>query len=338
MNMLRNLRKMYATGGVLSPDEGGPVKRKPLDLVSTLGSFANTQLPPLDLNLNGGTPLEGVTPKPDSDPTWSTPRNLDGSQMNTPAAPTTPTPSTLPALSKFASAAKSILPYASNIANSFRRVPAPPTPTTNPYTTLSRVNLSDERAQVDRSGQAADMNADRNLSENSAAAVKLYNRGMTMEKLSDVNSREKNMNSGIANQEAQMNNRTGEINNMKTDDYNAAKVGQRITQQNANSENLSNAVDKNIMIDTEKRREKLDAENTKVYSSAYSNSGVYDRLLGGIEGKGGVEPYPGAFKDPNYLTMKAKMDKYKADDEKRRATLRMPNNKSMFGGRLKNVY
>lgn len=302
MNMLRNLRKMYATGGLLGPDNVDPPKKKSYNLSSILYGADK----PIDVG-------NKVT---------STPKINLG--MNGAPEPTKKDTSTLSGIEKVADMAKSVVPFISNIMNSKRKVPAPPAPELNNYTTLNKVDFSDERNQVQRSERVSNMNSDRSLDENSATAAKLFSRGQTMEKLSEVNNREKNTNIGISNQEAQMRSRTDEVNNAKLDDFAAAKVQRKITQQNADSENLSNAADKYVLGDTERRKAKLEDDRTKTYSTMFSQSGVMLRNAIARKNANGAEAYKGEFSDPLLLAEEARMKE--------------AGNKKMFGGRLKKAY
>lgn len=183
-----------------------------------------------------------------------------------------------PFLKGASNAISSVAPYVSNIVNSFRKAPKPSTPVMNNYTNLSTVNLDNERNMVGRSTSAADITAGRELSSNTANAIKAANLGTKLNALSTISERETNANSQIRNQQAIMDMNTGAGNTAKMDGYNQSMVERNIAQQTQQSANLANAADKYIGIQNEKEKRKVDMDKTRMSLHAFDNSGTGNAL------------------------------------------------------------
>lgn len=283
MKKILRTRRIMADGG--DPLDGGPGPRKKLDWASVLGSFANTQLPDVDLKLNDPK----VVLAPDAAPTTSSANDL--SFKNTPdinspdKVPYEPGMIPAPAkasrfdqiLSGANTAAGKLAPFMSNIVNSFRRPPQPSVPVMAPYTTLNKIDLSAERSAVNSEASAESHSADRMLDENSAIATKQFIKGTAFGKLNSINERETNTNVGIGNAQAEINAGTSRDNTNRQNEYGVEKVERRIAQQREQSQNLANAGQKAVEIGNEERKAKVDQQKTRVLSTIFSNSGVLTR-------------------------------------------------------------
>lgn len=188
-------------------------------------------------------------------------------------------------------------PYASNIINSFRRPPMPASPTLNPQVTLSQVHMDNARNDVQRNISAAGVDADRTVDGNTAAAIKRFDLGTKLDKLSAINESEANTNAGIRNQQAQINAGITEGNNRKLDDYNTSKVERSVAQQREQSMNVANAGEKMMEIKNEKEKTRVDQEKTKVMSTMFAHSGVYNRLRAQWKKMGLEDPEQNKYSD-----------------------------------------
>ena len=175
------------------------------------------------------------------------------------------------------------VPYVSNIVNSFRRVPRPMAPKTIDPVTGTTISLADAKRQVSDTSRAADLST-KDLDAQTGAAIRVGNMASRFRSLSDLNSKEAQINSQLGNQTKMINanidaQNTGIINQYHDDITNA-----QIAQQREQSENLANASDKFITQQSVKDQYKLDKEKTKIMSKMY-NPGVYGRLMDSINGK-----------------------------------------------------
>jgi hypothetical protein len=118
-------------------------------------------------------------------------------------------------LKKLSNSSASLTPYLSNIANAFRKPPMPKTPVMDPYTSLSTVNYSNERNDVNTDSMASARATERNIDSNTAEAIKQFGNGQRFQRLSAINEKENNDNKGIKNQQAMMDAHTKELNTDK---------------------------------------------------------------------------------------------------------------------------
>ncbi len=196
-----------------------------------------------------------------------------------------------------ASVGSSLAPYASNIVNAFRKPPQPPTPTMDAPPVFKRLNFENQRYQVNREINAADVAADRTLASNTAQSVRQFNLGQRLNSLSRVNDAETMANTQIDNQQAMANAGVAAGNNAKWDDFRNQQVERRIAMQREQSANLSNAADKFVGIQNEKNKAKVDLEKARVLSSIYKNSGVLDRQRKFWKQQGIEDPLGMGYKD-----------------------------------------
>lgn len=175
----------------------------------------------------------------------------------------------------FSTAMNNFMPFASNVVNSFRKPPMPIEPVYNPMVTLNKVNYDNERNAASREINAANVDAERTVSGNTAQAIKLYNLGNKLNAFSNINEKESNANTQIGNTQAMINAQITAGNNAKKDEFNNSLVERQIAQQTQQAANLANFSDKYVGMQNEKEKAKVDIEKTKVLSSPYMRSGVF---------------------------------------------------------------
>lgn len=188
------------------------------------------------------------------------------------------------------SAGARALPYASNIANAFRRPPMPAAPATINPVTLSRVDLSDARNRIARSVRGQNLNADRSLNPQAAAAVRNANLAKEIEGTSQVSEQEAFLNSRQQAEQAGMNLNVESMNAQAQNNYHNEILQRNIAGQREQSGNLANAADKAIAQQNEQRKEQLDLKKINVLSQMWKNSGVYDRMMKKMKDQGMSDP------------------------------------------------
>ncbi len=185
---------------------------------------------------------------------------------------------------------KDLAPFASNMANAFRKPPKPPRPGALKPVTLSKMELSNERTEADRLIRGADLGAERGLDGNTAASVRAGNLSQKFRMYSDSYSRENNANTDITNKQALINSSIEEKNVRSNDYYNQQVTESKIAQQNQQSANLANAADKFTAIQNEKGKRDLEAKNFAITSKVFENSGVLKRLMKKLSDEGIEDP------------------------------------------------
>lgn len=153
-------------------------------------------------------------------------------------------------------------PFASNVANAFRKLPAPPKPIMDDTITPSFINLDASRAEATRARRGADKAAAESLNgNNQVAAVKAANLTQAIRATNEINQAEQTTNTGIKNQAIQTNAAINRANNLKKDYFNSQKVERQVKQQELNAENLSDVGNKIQLINRDKAQFEL--EDTK---------------------------------------------------------------------------
>lgn len=180
-------------------------------------------------------------------------------------------------MKRLSKGAESITPFISNIVNSTRKAPKPNSPILDGFTSLKRIDLSDERNQVRRTIDAANKATERNVDSNTAEAIKAFNRGQEFDRLSSINERETNTNVNIGNTQSMMDAQVRGMNTERLNDFQTARTAAAIADQREQSANLANAGDKMVLMGNEKRKAKVQSEKIKVLSSLFSKSGVLSR-------------------------------------------------------------
>lgn len=146
-----------------------------------------------------------------------------------------------------------VAPFASNIANAFRRLPQPPSPEMDAELTPDLINLDADRAEAVRQRRGADKVAAGNLtSGNNISAVKAANLSQEIRSMGQINQAEQNLNTGIKNQFAQINSqiRNGNINRQNL--QGTQQVERQLKQQQLDSENIADVGNKLQLIKRDK--------------------------------------------------------------------------------------
>lgn len=176
-----------------------------------------------------------------------------------------------------------IVPYISNIANSFRRAPRPAAPgQINPIATR-KVNFDNQRAETDRTIIGANANVDRNLDENTAQAFKAANRVQGMRAKNAIAESETNTNAQMGAQTDQTNAAIQGQNIAMTNQWRNNITEAQVADQNNQSANLANAADKYIMQENNRTAADLDKRRLGVYKGMFASSGVMDRQITGYQ-------------------------------------------------------
>jgi hypothetical protein len=162
-----------------------------------------------------------------------------------------------------ASVGETVLPFASNLANAFRKPPTVPIPNMQSGVSLDRVDMSDDRNQIGHGVRAAYESNKTLLDPNSAAAANSYILAQRFKQMSQVNQTERNTNIGIANQEKLTNLSIQNQNMAKLDQVQRDNVERTLAQQREQSANLSNAGDKAMMMLQNKQARNLEADKLR---------------------------------------------------------------------------
>lgn len=181
-------------------------------------------------------------------------------------------------------------PYASNIANAFRRPPMPNQPGMVNPVVLSRINLSNAKNSILRQTHTADAQANKYLDPQSAAAARVANLSKGIEGTSQVAEQEAFLNSRQQAEAAGMNLNVNAMNVGAMNHYRDTLTERNIAGQREQSANLANATDKYIGINNEKAKADLDLKKIGVLSQMWRDSGVYDRMLGKMKKQGIDDP------------------------------------------------
>lgn len=213
-------------------------------------------------------------PKPNFAPKGTTtlPSLVDGFRSNNTTSPavksaTTPSETQAPESRNLGQTlldgANKILPFVSNIANSFRKLPAPPDPNLDSTVNPNYVDYSNQRAEVTRSVRGANKATDQQLASSTASqGAKAANLVQGMREMNRINESESNTNAQIANRTNEVNANIKSNNNSKLDYRNAQETSRQLRQQELASENLADATNK---IQLSQRDKKLqDMEDDKM--------------------------------------------------------------------------
>lgn len=169
------------------------------------------------------------------------------------------------------------IPYVSNLANMFSRVPRPIAPRLIDPVINQKISMDQAKRQVESDSRAADMST-AGLDAHTGAAIRVGNLANKFRALSDINSREAMANTQINNQTNAVNASIDAQNTGMTNQYQDDLVNAQMAQNRLASENISNAADKYIGQQAVKDQMQLDKDKMNILSKMY-NPGVYDRLI-----------------------------------------------------------
>jgi hypothetical protein len=202
----------------------------------------------------------------------------------------------------WAGMATDVVPYISNIVNSFRKPPMIKNPNTVSKPTAVRINLDSTRNEVRRKLRSSDLAASRTLDENSAAAVRAGNMAIGLNQLGQVNESEANANAQLAGQNRQMGLQTDMYNSSVMNKYNDDVVNRGLAETRFQQQNIADAADKFMGQTAQRDVAKLDKEKAQIYSTMFENSGVWNREIERLKKMGidvskyGMKMYGGKMK------------------------------------------
>jgi hypothetical protein len=195
-----------------------------------------------------------------------------------------------------------LMSFASNIANAFTKAPAPPAPIYGRPIALQRINMNNDRNEVERGVRSMDRFSEQQLDPQAAAQMKAYSNAQRFSQLSKVNQEERNTNLGIANDEMKMNLGVSMQNLGVKRDYNNSLFERKAAQQRFNQENLANAADKFTGIQDRKAMERsvMYSEDLKAAGDDY---GTWKRLQAKLEAEGKApQRYGGKLKNGGIIS------------------------------------
>jgi hypothetical protein len=176
---------------------------------------------------------------------------------------------------------KKTVPYASNIINSFRKIPQATPPTLIDRPAPANISLENSRVDIGRAVRGQNLNADRTLDANTAAAVRMGSMAQGMTALNGVNTAEANQNASARQQASQLGAGIDIRNSMLVDAYHNNQTEGQVAQTRNQAANLANAADKFIEQQNNDNRMKLDGQKYRLLVQQFGESGVSGRLLTG---------------------------------------------------------
>jgi hypothetical protein len=177
-----------------------------------------------------------------------------------------------------AQGAGKIAPYLSNIANAFRKIPRPQSPTKEFGITADLVNYDAERGELDRTQQGINAGLSQMSSNPSVAnAQRSANLGKFLEAKARIGMNEKNTNSAIKNQARAQNSAIQARNVQRDNDFKESQTARDIAQQQMRYQNLANFGDKYQLEQRDKSLMGLEREKLALIPTLYKDTGVVDR-------------------------------------------------------------
>lgn len=175
-----------------------------------------------------------------------------------------------------------IAPFASNFANAFRKLPAPPVPITQSKLTPTFMNLDSSRAEAVRQTRGANAAAEQNLNTgNAVSAVRAANLTQQIRETNRINETEQNANADIANRFQQINAGIEAQNNQATQRFNEQLVERNVREGQLQAENLADVGNKIQAIRRDERAYELDDTRT-LLTIASDPTGATIRASGDI--------------------------------------------------------
>jgi len=136
------------------------------------------------------------------------------------------------------------VPYLSNLYNLSQKPAAVPRPVLNAPVQLQRVNMDNDRYEVNKDYRALQENLDQTLDANTSAYAKLAGKAGKFKKLSAVNQAERNQNIEISNQETSLNTTIAQGNNDKVYQTRMLEAERENVMASQRMANFSNMTDK----------------------------------------------------------------------------------------------
>lgn len=175
-----------------------------------------------------------------------------------------------------------LLPYASNLVNSFRRLPNPIAPPTESPINPALVNYDADRGVLDRDYRSFGKETDYRVSNPAVAqAIKATAYGKKIQGENQLAQQEGNTNAFIKNQTAQANQQVIARSIERTREFNNENISRNTDQQRLQSENLANFSDKEQLQRRDKAQMDLEGRKLAIQAKYFRDSGI----KGGIEGR-----------------------------------------------------
>lgn len=207
------------------------------------------------------------------------------------------------------------LPYVTNLANMFRRVPQPMAPNYMDPVRTGRISLAGTKQQVNEATRAADL-ATEGLDAQTGAAIRTGNLANRIRGISLVNQEESNYNTQLSNQANLINAQIMGQNVGIHNEYQDQQVQARIAGQREQSENLANFSDKITQSIVRKDQMKLEGDRAKVLSRMYDR-GLYSRFTGYLKDKG--VDVPGGYEEDEQGKLERLAEQLRGSSRKRYA-------------------
>lgn len=173
-----------------------------------------------------------------------------------------------------------VVPFISNVANSFRRLPNPPKPIMENYFNPALINLDNARNDVRRSQLNTNSGLNYRLGNSAVAqALRGQNLATTVNSMNDISAQEANSNSNIINNNNYLNSYVGYRNTERKNQYNQDIISKTVNQQRIDSGILANASDKYQFMRKDKNLMNLENRKLDILPEFYKDTGVYNRNL-----------------------------------------------------------
>lgn len=181
--------------------------------------------------------------------------------------------------SKAGQLAGDMLPYVSNVINSFRKPPRVKLPELITKTAPVRVNFDNQRNEVDRKVAGLNSNFDKTLDENTGAALKMGTLAAGLREKNSISAAEVNTNAGLATDSNRLNLQVDAMNSGLMTKYNDDVIGRELADTRFKQQNLADVADKYMAQQGQRDAAELDMNKLNVMKTVWENSGVYDRLM-----------------------------------------------------------
>lgn len=169
---------------------------------------------------------------------------------------------------------ESVAPYASNLVNAFRKLPATPEPIMDAKVSPRYQDYSASRAEATRAVRSANKSAAQQLASSTATtATRAANLVSGIRAVNEVNQAENNVNANIALQTSRENAQIDRNNNSKLEYKAAQDVSRSLKQQELNAENLANFTDK-LQMNTRDRNLRSLEDDKLMLQIAQDNTGA----------------------------------------------------------------
>lgn len=176
------------------------------------------------------------------------------------------------------------LPYASNLINSFRRLPKPFAPQTESYTSPSLVNMDAARTRLDNERSNFNRSTDYRVSNPTLAqGLKAKALSSIIEGQNQINQEEANTNAMIRNRSNEFNQGIQARNLQRLSDYNDNLTKRSLAEQQLDSENIANLTDKYQMQKRDRGLMNLEGRKLLVQSLGLDRSTLGPKSLASLD-------------------------------------------------------